>query len=164
MTVAVVSCFIVNRWRRLLAVIALLGLLAVSHPAPFAVADGGVSPCRSDQLRLTIQTQGENTTARIDATIRNLARRCTITAVVRLTITRYGKRAAVSGNPLSHRFQGVLRNGRAIVMRADWMNWCGGRQGLRVHATLDGKFARAAFHTLPLCLQPTDSSRLLLIK
>ncbi len=127
-------------------------------------ASAGVMACKSSQLQVIVQTQGENTTARIDTVVRNTGQRCSVAALAKLTITRHGSRAVISGNPLSHRFSGVLRHGRTTVTRADWMNWCGGRLGLRVRALFAMHTTRASFHVIPLCLQPTEKSRLVLIK
>lgn len=158
------SRFATTRLCRLLAASALIGLLALPQLTSRSLAGGQQAQCRSGQLHLVIETQGENTTAWMNVGVRNTGARCSAASVARLTITQSGKRAAVRGNPLVRHIQRVFKQGRTTLIRADWSNWCGSRQHLGLRASFGELFAGEPFAVLPVCLSSKGHSRLVLIK
>jgi hypothetical protein len=124
-------------------------------------------PCASSQLAVSVQTQGENTTAWIGVTVQNRGGVCTLTKEVgRVTLlVEVGARAAaVRGNPLALAATGRLLHGGTRLLIADWMNWCGSRRAVRLAVSLGGSTTRAHFSTLPVCLQPAQPSRLFAVR
>jgi hypothetical protein len=120
-------------------------------------------PCASSQLAVSVQTQGENTTAWIGVTVQNRGIACALTkdvGRVSLLVEQEGRPANVGGNPLTLFASGRLQHGGTRLLIADWGNWCGSRRAIRLAVTLGGSTTRARFSTLPVCLQPRQRSRL----
>jgi hypothetical protein len=120
-------------------------------------------PCASSQLAVSVQTQGENTTAWIGVTVQNRGRACVLARAVgrvSLLVERDGRPANVKGNPLTLFASGRFQHGGTRLLIADWGNWCGSRWAIRLAVTLAGSTTRARFSTLPVCLQPRQRSRL----
>ena len=101
-----------------------------------------VRPC------VTAATQGEATTAWIGVRLRCGA------VPVTIAILERGRRAPVTGNPLT------IRPRRPGPVVADWSNWCGARRGLTLLVRAGGETIRTVFAVLPLCLQPRRASLL----
>lgn len=133
------------------------GILEPTH------AEAVLPPCKSAQLGVSVQTQGENTTAWIGVTVQNHGRACVLTRAVgrvSLLVEQSGRPANVGGNPLTLFAMGRLQHGGTRLLIADWGNWCGSRRAIRLAVSLGGSTTRAPFSTLPVCLQPRQRSRL----
>lgn len=102
---------------RLLIVGASLLLIAAATPA--VSQSGGVAGCRSEQLRLSVQSQGENTTTWIGVSIRNHGRSCKLDGVMTFKLLGTGRLLRIAGNPLRVRAAGLLGAQRMrLVARA----------------------------------------------
>jgi hypothetical protein len=135
----------------------LVGLLEPHHSGVALAA------CKSAQLRTSVLTQGENTTAWIGVTVQNRGRACVLARAVgrvSLLVEQSGHPANVGGNPLTLFASGALQRGGTRLLIADWGNWCGSRRAIRLTVTLAGSTTRARFSILPVCLQPRRRSRL----
>jgi hypothetical protein len=122
------------------------------------VAGSTLHPCASSQLAVSVQTQGENTTAWIGVTVQNRGGACTLTSKVgrvTLLVAVGGRPARVRGNPLTLIVTGRLLHAGTRMLIADWMNWCGSRRAVRLAVSLDGSTKQAHFSTLPVCPQPS---------
>ena len=120
-------------------------------------------PCASSQLAVSVQTQGENTTAWIGVTVQNHGRACVLARAVgrvSLSVEQNGRPANVGGNPLTLFASGRVQHGGTRLLIADWGNWCGSRRAIRLAVTLGRSTTRARFSTLPVCLQPRQPSQL----
>jgi hypothetical protein len=120
-------------------------------------------PCTRSQLAVSVQTQGENTTAWIGVTVQNRGRACVLARIVggfSVVVERDGRPANVKGNPLTLFASGRFQHGGTRLLIADWGNWCGSRRAIRLAVTLAGSTTRVRFSTLPVCLQPRQRSRL----
>jgi len=120
-------------------------------------------PCASSQLAVSVQTQGENTTAWIGVTVQNHGRACVLARAVgrvSLLVEQDGRPVNVGGNPVTLFASGRFQHGGTRLLIADWGNWCGSRRAIRLAVTLGGSTTRARFSTLPVCLQPRQRSRL----
>ena len=149
---------------RLILASALVSVLTLSSAAPGSPSVGQQGRCRSGQLHLVVDTQGENTTAWISVGVRMTGPSCSSSGVVKLTIALSGKRAEIRGNPLSRRIQGVFNHRQTTVVRADWSNWCRSREGVRLRVSFGDLITVEPFSVLPVCLSPKSPSRLSLIK
>ena len=126
--------------------------------APVGTASRRAANCASSQLRVSVQTQGVNTTAWIGVTVRNDGARCALRGSIRLTIERAGRRLAAHGNPLAIPARGVVGS---RLFTADWSNWCGPRAGLRLLVSYAGRTLRTRLNVLPVCLDRRQPSKLL---
>jgi hypothetical protein len=121
--------------------------------------------CALSKLRVSLETQGENTTAWIGVSLHNRGPACTLTRVDRvfLEIEVRGRRAHVAGNPLTLGARGRVGKGDTRLLISDWSNWCGSRRAIVVVARVGAATDRAGFSVLPACLQADRSSRLVAI-
>jgi len=108
-----------------------------------------VAPCHAT---LSVQTQGENTTEWIGASLTPCG------GSVTFTVERNGGAANVRGNPLRVAVRGTR------LVRVDWSNWCGPRTGLTVVVRYGTLVMRVPARPLPLCLQPQMRSTLTVIR
>jgi hypothetical protein len=122
-----------------------------------------VPRCLASQLRLSVRTQGENTTAWIGVTLRNAGAACMLSRAhgVSVTVERRGARALVRGNPLTLHPSGRMRAGGVRLLVANWSNWCGPRDALTLVVHLGAATVRTRFATLPVCLGARSPSKLL---
>jgi hypothetical protein len=122
--------------------------------------------CARSQLRVSLATQGESTTAWIGVSLRNRGPACTFTRVdrVSLEIEVRGRRAHVEGNPLTLGARGRVGQGETRLLIADWSNWCGSRRTIVLVARVGAATDRAAFSVLPACLQSVRRSRLVAVR
>jgi len=146
---------------RLLIVFACVLLFAVATPA--VSRSGGLAGCRSEQLRLSVTSQGENTTAWIGVSIRSRGGNCSLGGVVTLNVLGAGRLLRIVGNPLRVRASGLLGADGTRHVRADWSNWCGNRSGLMLRAQYAARTVASVFSSLPVCLNAAQPSRLVSI-
>lgn len=115
---------------------------------------------------MSVNTQGENTTAWIGVTVRNEGAACVLpkgSAGIRLVIELGGRRAAVAGNPLTLSLSGGLMPEGTRLLIGDWRNWCGSRRGVSLLASFSGSVIRSHFSVLPVCLNRGSVSRLVAV-
>jgi hypothetical protein len=147
---------------RFLMVGACLLFIAVATPA--VSWSGRVAGCRSEQLRLSVESQGENMTALIGVSIRNRGRSCRLDGDLTFRILRVGRLLRVAGNPLHVRTLGLLGTHGTRFVPADWSNWCGNRSGLTLRVAYPARTVTLAFTYLPVCLNAAQPSRLVSIR
>lgn len=125
-----------------------------------------VPGCLASQLRASVRTQGENTTAWIGVTLRNSGAACALSRANRvlLAIERRGALARVHGNPLVLAPTGSIGPGGTRLLVADWSNWCGPRDSLTLVVRLGAGTVRARFSTLPVCLGAGAPSKLVAVR
>jgi len=116
--------------------------------------------CSASQLALSLESQGENTTTRIDVVAMNRGAACHVAGPAAVEITKDGVRAKVTGNPVRRTVSRRLSPGATPLISLDWMNWCGGRSYLELVVSVGAVSARALFRLIPVCLQPGRTSRL----
>ena len=146
---------------RLLIVFACVLVIAVATPA--VSRSGGVGGCRSEQLRLSVNAQGENTTAWIGVSIRNRGRSCSLGGVVTFDILGAGRLLRIAGDPLRVRTSGLLGADGTRHIRSDWSNWCGNRSGLTLRVQYAARTVASVFTYMPVCLNAAQPSRLVSI-
>ena len=120
--------------------------------------------CSGSQLRLSVQTQGEKTTAWIGVTIRHPQNPCDLTGAMTFKIMRNGQLVRIEGNPLRVPVSTPVDMNGSHLVRADWSNWCGKRPGLSLLVEYMGLATKSTFPTLPVCLDRARPSRLTAIK
>jgi hypothetical protein len=140
-------------------------LVLVGVAAAVAVGDGDArtgSSCSPAELRLALSTQGAATQSVIFLSMLNRgASACVASGAVRFEVEQAGRRARISGNPLTVRVRVTLIPKRAQwVAHVWWANWCGSRRGLDVAASYGGETIRSRFRTLPVCLSSSRRSTL----
>jgi hypothetical protein len=138
-------------------------LLLIAAATPAVSRSGGVAGCRGEQLRLSVQSQGENTTAWIGVSIRNRGRRCRLDGVMTFKLLGAGRLLRIAGNPLRVRTSGLLGADGTRLVRADWSNWCGNRSGLTLRVQYAARTVTFAFAYFPVCLNAVQPSRLVAI-
>src|SRR5438445_13857532 len=119
--------------------------------------------CTGSQLRIAVQSAGENTTAWIGVLIRNRQRECDLAGVMTLTIVGPQRPLRIAGNPLRLRVSGVVRTRGSHLVRADWSNWCGSRSRLTLLVEYMGRATRFPFAYSPVCLNTAWPSRLTVV-
>jgi hypothetical protein len=122
--------------------------------------------CSLSQLRVSLATQGESTTAWIGVFLHNRGPACTFTRVdrVSLEIEVRGRRAHVEGNPLTLGARGRVGRGETRLLIADWSNWCGSRRAIVLVARVGAATDRSGVSVLPVCLQSGRRSRLVAVR
>ncbi len=134
-------------------------VLVAAHSA--AAAGGApLARCAVSQLRVSVETQGVSTATWIGVTLRNRGRACTLAGSVSFSIRQAGRRAAVSGNPLSVPVRGALAHRRTRLAKAAWNNWCRSRAGFRLVVRYEGVTVRKRFARLPVCIDRRRPSQL----
>jgi hypothetical protein len=139
----------------------LAGALAITAALVWSGGSrSAVARCGDSQLVPHVQTQGENTTAWIGLLVRNRGASCLLHGQASINLWRGQHLALVRGNPLTINVRGQLPRARTWLVVADWSNWCGTRNSIRL--TVRYRLARihSTFSTLPVCLQARSPSRL----
>jgi hypothetical protein len=120
-----------------------------------------VQQCSQSKLRMTVQSQGESSTAWIGVIIRNRQARCSLAGVMTIKIVRDGRLVKAAGNPLRVHVSGFLSARGSYFVRADWSNWCGKRSGLRLLVAYAGRASGLRFAYSPRCINRQSPSRLI---
>jgi hypothetical protein len=130
------------------------------------VAAGSASTtpeCPANTTTFSIESQGQNTTTRIDVVVRNLRSACMLATSAVVTVERDGARVRIVGNPRREIIRQLVRAGSTAIVRLDWANWCHARTGFRVNVTVSGRRASAPVNHVPVCLQRHETSKLLTV-
>jgi hypothetical protein len=138
-------------------------LLLIAAATPAVSRSGGAAGCGSEQLRLSVQSQGENTTAWIGVSIRNRGRGRNLDGVMTFKILGAGRLLRIAGDPLRVRTSGLLGAHGTRLIRADWSNWCGNRSGQTLRVKYAARTVTFAFTYSPVCLNADQPSRLVSI-
>jgi len=120
--------------------------------------------CSPGRLHYRLSNGGNATTSLIVLTLTNRGPTCSISGTVRLTIEQNrAPTTAIRGNPAAQHLHGQRLGHRAMLLvRFEWLNWCGARHGFTSIATYRSitRETRFTFYT-PVCLQPKMRSSLI---
>jgi hypothetical protein len=119
--------------------------------------------CSAKATTFSIESQGENTTTRIDVVVRTAEPSCLLATSATVTIERDGARAGIAGNPRHDAIRRTIRSGPTTIVRLDWTNWCQARVKFRLNVAVGGRQVSAPVDHVPLCLQPGVMSRLVTV-